>query len=137
VRATTALTSYLTTEYAWPDIGQVFCIEHTRVILATGVVIRTLHYAITSLDPRAANAEDLLRMWHEHWHIENKSHWVRDVVFGEDGNRARTGTLAQALALLRAAVISRFRLASLDGITTARTQACADLRIATFLVGIP
>jgi hypothetical protein len=62
---------------------------------------------------------------------------VRDVVFGEDASRARTGALAEALALLRAAVISRFRLASMDGITTARTQSSADLRIAIFLVGIP
>jgi hypothetical protein len=137
VRATTALNAYLGAEYDWPDVGQVFCIEHTRVILSTGLLIRTLHYAITSLDPVAANAEDLLKMWHEHWHIENKSHWVRDVVFGEDASRARTGTLPEALALLRAAVISRLRLAGMDGITAARSQASADQQIAAFLVGIP
>jgi hypothetical protein len=137
VRATTALNAYLNVEYGWPDIGQVFCIEHTRVILATGVVTQTVHYAITSLDRLSANAAELLKMWHEHWHIENKSHWVRDVVFGEDANRARTGTLAEALALLRAAVISRLRLAGMDGITTARSQASANQQIAAFLVGIP
>jgi hypothetical protein len=115
----------------------VLCIEHTREILATGLVIRTLHYAITSLDPAAASPERLLRLWHEHWHVENKNHWVRDVVFGEDANRARTGNLPEVLALLRALVMARFRLASMDGITAARSQASADLRIATFLVGIP
>lgn len=137
VRASAALNNYLASEYGWPDIGQVLCIEHTRVFLSSGLVIRTLHYAITSLTPAAAAPDRLWRLWHEHWHIENKSHWVRDVVFDEDASRARTGTLAEALALLRAAVISRFRLASMDGITTARSQASADLRIATFLVGIP
>jgi len=137
VRATAALNSYLATEYGWPDVGQVLCIEHTCTFLTTGLVIRTLHYAITSLTPQAATPEQLWRLWHEHWHIENQSHWVRDVVFGEDASRARTGTLAEVLSLLRAAVIARFRLASMDGITTARTQASADLRIATFLVGIP
>jgi hypothetical protein len=137
VRASAALNSYLASEYGWPDVGQVLCIEHTCVFLSTGLVIRTPHYAITSLTPAAAAPERLWRLWHEHWQIENKSHWVRDVVFGEDASRARTGTLAEALALLRAAVISRFRLASMDGITTARSQASADLRIATFLVGIP
>jgi hypothetical protein len=137
VRATAALNNYLASEYGWPDVGQVLCIEHTCVFLSTGLVVRTLHYAITSLTAAAAGPERLWRLWHEHWHIENKSHWVRDVVFGEDASRAREGTLAEALALLRAAVISRFRLASMDGITTARTQASADLRIAIFLVGIP
>jgi hypothetical protein len=137
VRATAALNSYLATEYGWPDVGQVLSIEPTCVFLSTGLVMRTLHYAITSLTSEAARPEQLWRLWHEHWHIENKSHWVRDVVFGEDASRARTGTLAEALSLLRAAVIWRFRLAGMDGITTARTQASADRRIATFLVGIP
>lgn len=137
MRATPALNSYLATEYGWPEVGQVFCIEHTCMFVSTGRVVRMVHYAITSLPPQAATPEQLWQLWHEHWHIENKSHWVRDVVFGEDASRARSGTLAEALSLLRTAVITRFRLASLDDITTARTQASADLRIATFLVGIP
>jgi hypothetical protein len=106
-------------------------------MLDTGLVIRWAHYAITSLDPLAASPERLLRLWHEHWHIENRSHWVRDVVFGEDASRARTGSLPEVLALLRAAVSSRFRLAGMDAITVARSQANADHRIAAFLVGIP
>ena len=113
------------------------CIEHRRVLLATGVVVHTLHYVITSLTPSQATAERLLRLWHQHWHIENKSHWVRDVVFGEDGSRARTGSLAEVLALLRGAVITRLHLAGMDAITAARSQASADQRIAAFLVGIP
>jgi hypothetical protein len=137
LRATTALNAYLATEYDWPDVGQVICIEHTRVSLSTGLVMRMVHYAITSLDPRAASPERLLALWHEHWHIENNSHWGRDVVFGEDASRARTGTLPEALALLRAAVISRLRLAGMDGITAARSQASADQQIPIFLVGIP
>ena len=135
LRATPALNAYLGAEYDWPDVGYVVCIEHTRVIVATGVVVRTVHYAITSLT--VATAHQLFEVWHNHWHIENKSHWVRDVVFGEDASRARTGTLPEALALLRSAVIARFRLASMDGITAARSQACADPQLAAFLVGVP
>jgi hypothetical protein len=127
----------LSNEYGWPDVGQVVCVEHTQEKLATGVVIRIVHYALTSLEPAAATPKQLLTLWHQHWHIENKSHWVRDVVFGEDASRVRTGTLPEVLALLRAAVLSRFRLASMDDITAARSQASADPRIAAFLVGIP
>ena len=89
MRATSALNSYLATEYGWPEVGQVLCIEHTCVVLSTGLVIRTLHYAITSRTPAAAAPEQLWRPWHEHWHSENKSHWVRDVVFGEAASHAR------------------------------------------------
>jgi len=137
VRSTAALNAYLESEYGWPDVGQVVCIEHTRIMLDSGLVIRRMHYAITSLDPLAASPSRLLTLWHEHWHIENKNHWVRDVVFGEDASRTRTGMLPEVLALLRAVVMARFRLAGMDGITAARSRASADLRIATFLVGIP
>lgn len=137
VRTTSALNAYLGTEYDWPDVGQVLCIEHTRVLVATGLVIRTVHYAITSLEALAASPERLVMLWHEHWHIENKGHWVRDVVLGEDASRVRTGSLPEALALLRAAVLSRLRLAGMDAITAARSQASANPQIALFLVGIP
>jgi predicted transposase YbfD/YdcC len=135
LRATTALNSYLMHEYGWPSVGHVLCIEHTREMLASGQVIHMVHYAITSLT--VTTPEQLLELWHEHWHIENKNHWVRDVVFGEDASRARSGTLPEALALLRATVMARLRLSSMDGITAARSQASADFRIAAFLVGIP
>jgi hypothetical protein len=29
-----------------------------------------------------------------HWQVENRSHWVRDVTFGEDACQVRTGKLA-------------------------------------------
>ena len=41
-------------------------------------------YAITSLPVERADAARLLSIWRGHWGIENRLHWVRDVVFGED-----------------------------------------------------
>ncbi len=63
-----------------------------------------------------------------HWRIETRSHWIRDVTFGEDASLVRTGKLPQVLALLRAIAISRFRA---DGVTniareTRRLAAQAD-----------
>jgi hypothetical protein len=38
-------------------------------------------YGITSLSPDEASPKRLLEIVRNHWHIENKSHWVRDVPF--------------------------------------------------------
>ena len=37
-------------------------------------------YAITSLPPERADAARLLEIWRGHWGIENRLHWVRDMV---------------------------------------------------------
>ena len=58
-------------------------------------------YAITSLMPERADAARLLKIWRGHWGIENRLHWVRDVVFGEDQSRVRTESAPQLLAALR------------------------------------
>jgi predicted transposase YbfD/YdcC len=43
----------------------------------------------------------LLRIVRSHWSIENQLHWVLDVVFAEDANRARMDDAAENLAILR------------------------------------
>jgi predicted transposase YbfD/YdcC len=52
-----------------------------------------VQYAITSVPRRQASAHQLLAWWRGHWGIENKLHWVRDVVLGEDSCRVRSGQL--------------------------------------------
>ena len=46
-----------------------------------------------------------------HWTIENRLHWIRDVVFDEDRHRLRTGNAPQVMAALRNLAISLIRLA--------------------------
>ena len=137
LRATTALNDYLWAEYQWEEVGQVICIEHSRVRLKTGEVTRTTHYAITSVPMAAGQPGVVLQIWRKHWHIENKAHWVRDVVFDEDASRVRSGSLPEVLALLRVIVITRLRLASMGGITEARSRLSTNPSAAEFLVGIP
>lgn len=52
-----------------------------------------------------------------HWGIGNKLHGVRDVVFGEDGSRVRTGVGPREMATLYSTVISLVRLAGHTKIT--------------------
>ena len=51
--------------------------------------------------------------------IENRLHWVRDVVFGEDLSQVRTESAPQLLAALRNLVIGMLRLSGLKNISAA------------------
>lgn len=55
-------------------------------------------YYISSLP---GHAEYLLNAVRDHWHIENRLHWVLDVAFREDDSRIRTGNAPQNMAVLR------------------------------------
>ena len=111
--ASTALNEYLD----WPGLGQVCCVERTRRHKGRETVERA--YAITSLPPERAAAARLLGIWRGHWGIENRLHWVRDVVFGEDQSQVRTGSAPQLLAALRNLVTGMLRLNGVKNIAAA------------------
>lgn len=68
-------------------------------------------YIITSADALTAPPATLAAWVQGHWGIENRCHWVRDVVYDEDRSRARTGHAPQVMACLRNTAISLLRLA--------------------------
>jgi predicted transposase YbfD/YdcC len=47
------------------------------------------------------SARRLLRVTRSHWAIENQQHWILDVDFAEDANRARMENAPEILAILR------------------------------------
>jgi len=98
--SSTALNGYLD----WPGVQQVFCIERTRTI--RGQTTTEIAYGITSLPRDRADAAKLLALARGHWGIENRLHYVRDVTFGEDACRVRTGHGPQNLAAIRNRVIT-------------------------------
>jgi len=69
-------------------------------------------YLITSLPPETASPQRLLRLARDHWGIENRLHYVRDVAFAEDRCRVRAG--ARPLASLRNLAITLIRRAGLS-----------------------
>jgi predicted transposase YbfD/YdcC len=99
----------------WPGLAQV--LRLTRTTVRAGKQTVEIAYAITSLSPERANAARLLALWRDHWRIENSLHWVRDVAFGEDACRAKTGYLPQNLAACRNTALTVIRLRGWKGIT--------------------
>jgi hypothetical protein len=107
----------------WPGLAQVCRL--TRTTRYRGETTVEIDYAITSVPRDLASAIQLLRWWRDHWGIENRSHWVRDVTLGEDKCRVRIGTGPQNLAAFRNAAISLLRLAGIQNIAAAlRENAC-------------
>jgi predicted transposase YbfD/YdcC len=99
---------------SWPGAAQVFVVERQYWQKKQRAGHREVVYGITSLTREQAGPADLLRLVRGHWRIEVRSHYIRDVTFGEDASLVRSGKLPQVLALFRAVAISRFRA---DGVT--------------------
>ena len=93
----------------WPGLAQVHQYRSQRENTKTGEITSQTQYSITSLSPEVASAEDLLKLRREHWTIENKVHWVRDTILGEDASQARTGSLPEVMAALRNTALSVLR----------------------------
>jgi len=87
----------------WPGAAQVARIERIR---ETGGKVGTeIAYIVSSL--AGAGPERLLELSRNHWAIENRLHYVRDVSFNEDRCRVRAG--ARALAAIRNLVLYLIR----------------------------
>jgi predicted transposase YbfD/YdcC len=105
LRASAALAAYLG-ETGWVDVGLVLEVE-TKVCWPAQPARPPRHerrYFLSSLPPTTSPVAALQAV-RRHWAIENRLHWPRDVVLGEDACRVRTGHAPQVLAALRNCVV--------------------------------
>jgi predicted transposase YbfD/YdcC len=120
----------------WPGLWQVFELTRTVVIKKTGEASQETVYGITSLSPEEASPKRLSEIVRNHWHIENKSHWVRDVTFDEDRSQVRSGNTPQVMASLRNTVIGLMRHSGIVNIASACRKFSAQPELALKLIGI-
>jgi predicted transposase YbfD/YdcC len=119
----------------WPGLEQVLQIRRTITDKQTGRTTSEAAYAITSVSPQRATPAQLLVVWREHWHIENKLHWVRDVTFDEDRSTVRTGRIPVVMAALRNTAIGLLRLLGATNIASACRRMAAQPRLALAALG--
>lgn len=119
----------------WPGLQQVLQIKRTITDKQTGRTTTEVAYAITSLPPARATPAQLLKAWREHWHIENKLHWVRDVTFDEDRSTVRTGNIPQVMAAVRNTAIGLLRLLGYTNIAQACRRMAAQPRLVLATLG--
>ena len=90
----------------YPHAAQLVSLQRQRTHKATGETKTGTRYFTLSL---RANETTHLRIADQirgYWGIENKVHWRRDVIGGEDQCRLRNANSACALALLRTALLA-------------------------------
>jgi predicted transposase YbfD/YdcC len=120
----------------WPGLAQVFRLERQVIIKRTGEVRQEVVAGVTSLAPERADATRLLALVRGQWHIENQSHWVRDVTFDEDRSQVRCGNIPQVMAALRNTVIGLMRWAGYTNMAGACRRFAAQPTAALHLIGI-
>lgn len=120
----------------WPGLAQVFQLERQVIIKKTGEVREEVVAGVTSLAPERADAARLLALVRGQWHMENQSHWVRDVTFDEDRSQVRCGNIPQVMAALRNTVIGLMRWAGYTNMAAACRRFAAQPREALHLIGI-
>ncbi len=91
---------------------QAIRIERQRQVLKTGASSTEVTYALTSLTADKATAEQLAALVRNHWHIENRLHYVRDFTYDEDRCRVYVRDLPRNLACLTNTAISIVRCQS-------------------------
>ena len=97
----------------FPGAAQVIQIRRTRTINKRGggkkKTTEVVHL-ICSLPVDQARPEQIAAWTRGHWDIENRLHWIRDMVFDEDRHQLRTRNGPQIMAALRNLAISLIRL---------------------------
>jgi predicted transposase YbfD/YdcC len=114
------VTSELHERWDWPYLAQVFRLERTTTVVASGHVRHEVVYGMTSLTAAEAGPERLLDLVRTHWQQENGLHYRRDVTLQEDATRIKDWPAARVLATLNNLVLALLVRASFASLPQAR-----------------
>ncbi len=87
--------AYLNSEGKWANLHSIGVVQSEREV--NGVTSTETRYYLCSL----SSLSEFMEAARGHWSIENELHWVLDIAFREDQNRARTDHSAHNFAILR------------------------------------
>jgi hypothetical protein len=95
-------------------------------------------YGLTNLSVKQANAQRLLELVREHWHIENRLHYRRDVTLREDHCQVRKGIAPRVLAVLNSLLLALLDLFGVNNVPSQMRQFEAQPLLAVrLLLGSP
>ena len=97
--------AWLQERHQWPGLAAVGKITASRQI-GDHTSVESRYYLLSqAFPPERFNA-----IVHEHWGIENRLHWMLDVVFNEDQSRNRRDHCPENLALMRKLALNLARM---------------------------
>lgn len=106
----------------WVGVQRIIRVERVGT-RANRPFTETMFY-ISSLTLDAAALAQRIR---QHWHIENRLHWVKDVVLKEDGSPLCDGNAPANFAIVRTIALNLFRHHGFDSITQGLRRLAHDL----------
>src|SRR5579884_4149968 len=111
-------------EKEWAGIAQIF---HIRRTVKEGENMREESvYGLTNLPRRKANAKQLLQFNQQHWYVENRLHYRRDVTLGEDACQVRLAGAPQALAALNGGILALMDWLGVQNVAKQMRHFCAQ-----------
>ena len=114
----------------WLGLARLVKVE--RLGTRAGKPYHQIAYYISSLSLNAAQFAQGIR---GHWGIENRLHWVKDVVLGEDNSRMRQGNAPANLSIFRSLAIAILRYNGYSSITSAIRMIGHNLEQIFLLIG--
>jgi Transposase DDE domain len=101
---------------SFTGVQQVAHLRSTREILKTGKKTENEVFLITDLPFEQLDAEQFMNLKVGYWGIENKLHYRKDFVFGEDRSTIRSENGPQNMATLRNFAIGLLTCLGIDNI---------------------
>jgi len=114
----------------WVGLARLVKVE--RIGTRASKPYHQIAYYISSLSLNAAQFAQGIR---GHWGIENRLHWVKDVVLEEDSSRIRLGNAPANLSIIRSLAIAILRYNGYSSITTAVRMIGHNLEQIFLLIG--
>lgn len=111
-------------EREWAGMAQVFRIR--RTVERGNEKREAIVYGLTNLSRKKASALRLLHLNQQHWHIENRLHYRRDVALGEDHCQVRIQGAPQVLAALNGGILALMDYLGVSNMASQMRHFCAQ-----------
>jgi hypothetical protein len=93
----------------FPYARTLLAVQSTRSFPSTGQSSVQTRYFLASLEPPERTPAQWIALVRGHWGgVENRNHWRRDALCGEDRTRTRNPNILINLALIRSACLRLF-----------------------------